>query len=108
VARMGEGRKVYKVLVRNPEGKRPLGKPSRKRENGIRMTVRHSSIRWASPNHSVLIASIILRTSHNIQGIKNTVNSCRLTSNENCSGQWRRESLLLADRGTSHMSEWWK
>jgi hypothetical protein len=37
VARMGEERKVYKVLVRNPEGKRPLGRPSRKRENGIRM-----------------------------------------------------------------------
>jgi hypothetical protein len=25
VARMGQGRKVYKVLVGNPEGKRPLG-----------------------------------------------------------------------------------
>jgi hypothetical protein len=25
VARMGEGRKVYKVLVGNPEGKSPLG-----------------------------------------------------------------------------------
>jgi hypothetical protein len=27
VARMGEGRGVYRVLVRKPEGKRPLGKP---------------------------------------------------------------------------------
>jgi hypothetical protein len=27
VARMGEERKVYKVLVRKPEGKRPLGRP---------------------------------------------------------------------------------
>jgi hypothetical protein len=24
---MGEGRKVYKVLVGKPEGKRPLGRP---------------------------------------------------------------------------------
>jgi hypothetical protein len=27
VARMGEGRGVYKVLVGRPEGKRPLGRP---------------------------------------------------------------------------------
>jgi len=26
VARRGEGRGVYRVLVRNPEGKRPLGR----------------------------------------------------------------------------------
>jgi hypothetical protein len=26
----GEKRAVYKVLVRNPEGKRPLGKPRRR------------------------------------------------------------------------------
>jgi hypothetical protein len=31
VARMGEERKVYKVLVGKPEGKRPLGRP---REDG--------------------------------------------------------------------------
>jgi hypothetical protein len=33
---MGEERKVYKVLVGKPEGKRPLGRPSRKWEDGIR------------------------------------------------------------------------
>jgi hypothetical protein len=27
VARMGEKRKVYRLLVRKPEGKRPLGRP---------------------------------------------------------------------------------
>jgi hypothetical protein len=37
---MGEERKVYKVLVRNPEGKRPLGRPKRRWENGIRMDLR--------------------------------------------------------------------
>jgi hypothetical protein len=37
VARMGEERKVYKVLVLKPEGKRPLGKPRRRWEDGIRM-----------------------------------------------------------------------
>jgi hypothetical protein len=34
VARMGEERKVYKVLVGKPEGKRPLGRPRGKWENG--------------------------------------------------------------------------
>jgi hypothetical protein len=37
VARMGEERKVYKVLVGKPEGKRPLGRPRRRWEDGIRM-----------------------------------------------------------------------
>jgi hypothetical protein len=30
VARMGEERRVYKVLVGKPEGKRPLGRPNRR------------------------------------------------------------------------------
>jgi hypothetical protein len=34
VARMGEGRKVYKVLVGKPEGERPFGRPRRRREDG--------------------------------------------------------------------------
>jgi hypothetical protein len=35
VARMGEERKVYKVLVERPKGKRPLGRPRRRWEDGI-------------------------------------------------------------------------
>jgi hypothetical protein len=34
---MGELRKVYKVLLGKPEGKRPLGRP---RKDGIRMDLR--------------------------------------------------------------------
>jgi hypothetical protein len=37
VARMGEERNMYKVLVGKPEGKRPLGKPRRRWEDGIRI-----------------------------------------------------------------------
>jgi hypothetical protein len=37
VARMGEERKVYRVLMGKPEGKRPLGSPRRRLEDGIRM-----------------------------------------------------------------------
>jgi hypothetical protein len=40
VARMGEERKVYKVLMGNPEGKSPLGRTSRRWEDGIRMDLR--------------------------------------------------------------------
>jgi hypothetical protein len=40
VARMGEERKVYKVLVGKLEGNRPLGRPRRRWENGIRMGLR--------------------------------------------------------------------
>jgi hypothetical protein len=46
VARMGEERKVYKVLMGKPEGKRPLGRPRRRWEGGIRMNRRE--IGWGS------------------------------------------------------------
>jgi hypothetical protein len=37
VARMGEERKLYKVLVGKPEGKRPLGRRRCRWEDGVRM-----------------------------------------------------------------------
>ena len=37
VARMGERRDVYRVLVGKPEGKRPLGRPRHRWEDNIRM-----------------------------------------------------------------------
>ena len=37
VARMGERRGVYRVLVGKPERKRPLGRPRRRWENNIKM-----------------------------------------------------------------------
>jgi len=37
VARMGEGRGVYRVLVGKPEGKRPLGRPRHICEGNIKM-----------------------------------------------------------------------
>jgi hypothetical protein len=40
VACMGEERKLYKVLVGKPEGKRPLGRPRRRWEDGMRMDLR--------------------------------------------------------------------
>jgi hypothetical protein len=37
VARMGEKRNTYKLLVGKPEGKRPLGRPRRRWVDNIRM-----------------------------------------------------------------------
>jgi hypothetical protein len=36
VARMGEEREVYRVLLRKPEGRRPLGRPRRRWVDNIR------------------------------------------------------------------------
>ena len=37
MARMGEGRVVYRVLVGKPEGKRPFGRPRLRWEDNIKM-----------------------------------------------------------------------
>jgi hypothetical protein len=37
---MGEKRKLYKVVVGKPEGKRPLGRPRHGQEDGIRMDLK--------------------------------------------------------------------
>jgi len=37
VARMGERKGVYRILVGTPEGKRPLGRPRRRWEDNIKM-----------------------------------------------------------------------
>jgi hypothetical protein len=48
VARMGEGRGVYRVLVGRPEGKRPLGRPRRRWEDYIKMDLREIGIDGAN------------------------------------------------------------
>jgi hypothetical protein len=45
---MGEGRDVYRVLVWRPEGKRPLGRPRRRREDNIKMDLRETGIDGAN------------------------------------------------------------
>jgi hypothetical protein len=49
---MGEERKVYKFLVSKPEGKRPLERPRRRWEDGIRMDLREiglGGVDWIRP-----------------------------------------------------------
>jgi hypothetical protein len=40
VARIGERRGAYRALVGKPEGRRPLGRPRRRREDNIKMDLR--------------------------------------------------------------------
>jgi hypothetical protein len=42
VTHMREERKVYRVLVEKPEGKRPLGRPRHRWEDGIRKDLRET------------------------------------------------------------------
>jgi len=54
VARMGEGRGVYRVLVGKPEGKRPLGRPKRRWEDNIKMDLQEvgcGSMDWIELAH---------------------------------------------------------
>jgi hypothetical protein len=44
IARIGEIRYAYKILVGKPEGKRTLGRPRRIREDNIRTDI--GEIRW--------------------------------------------------------------
>jgi len=48
VARMGEGRGVYRVLVGKPECKRPLGRSSRRWEDNIKLDLREVEIDGAN------------------------------------------------------------
>jgi hypothetical protein len=50
VARMGEGRGVYRVLVGRPERKRPLARPRRRWEDNIKMDLREIGIDGANCN----------------------------------------------------------
>jgi hypothetical protein len=44
----GEGRRVYRVLVGRPEGKRPLRRPRRRWENDIKMDLGETGIHGAN------------------------------------------------------------
>jgi len=46
VARMGEERGVYRVLVGKPEGRRPLGRPRRRWVDNIRMDLQEVGCRY--------------------------------------------------------------
>jgi hypothetical protein len=52
VARVGEGRNLYRVLVGKLEGKRPLERPRRRWKNGLKMDLRDigcGGVEWIHP-----------------------------------------------------------
>ena len=54
VARMGERRGVYRVLMGKPKGKRPLGRPMRRWEGKIKMDLQEvgcGSMDWIELAH---------------------------------------------------------
>jgi hypothetical protein len=48
VARMGEGRGAYRVLVGSSESKRPLGRPRRRWEDNIKVDLGETEIEGAN------------------------------------------------------------
>jgi hypothetical protein len=54
-ARIGERRVIYRFLVANPEGKRPLGRPGSKWEGNINMDLQEEvwrGMRWIDLTHN--------------------------------------------------------
>jgi hypothetical protein len=44
VARLGEGRSAYRILVGRPDGRRPLGRPRRRWEDYINMDLQEGDV----------------------------------------------------------------
>jgi hypothetical protein len=43
---MKEKRNAYRILVEKPEGKRPLGRPRRRRKDNIKLDLRGDGVVW--------------------------------------------------------------
>jgi hypothetical protein len=46
VARMGEKRNAYRILVGEPKGKRPLGRPRHRWVGNVKMDFRYDGVVW--------------------------------------------------------------
>jgi hypothetical protein len=53
IARMGEKRNAYRIFVRKPEGKRPLGRPRCRWVDNIKMDLRE--LGWGGMDWIVLV-----------------------------------------------------
>jgi sporulation protein YlmC with PRC-barrel domain len=62
VARMGEKRNAYRILLGKPEGKRPLGRPRRRWVDNIKMDLREIGWDEVSRIKSFIIIKQILHT----------------------------------------------
>jgi hypothetical protein len=73
---MGEERKVYKVLVGKPEGRRPLGRPRHRWEDGVRMDLREIGLGGIVISSQVLFTMEVYYTHSSIH------NSSRILTHE--------------------------
>jgi hypothetical protein len=64
VVRMEQERNVYRILMGEPEGKRRLGRPRRRWEDGIRMDLRE--IGWGSVDW-IQLAQALVNTVMNLR-----------------------------------------
>ncbi|KAJ4445522.1 hypothetical protein ANN_12202 [Periplaneta americana] len=86
VARMGESRNAYRVLVGRPEGKRPLGRPRRRWEDNIKMDLREVGYDIDST-----IASTTLREEHRLRVFENKVlRKIFEAKRDEVTGEWRK------------------
>jgi hypothetical protein len=77
VARMGEVRGAYNILVGRPEGRRPLGRPRRRWEGNIKMDLREIGfgdvdwIQWAQDmdRWRALVNTVMNLRFHRMRGI---------------------------------------
>jgi hypothetical protein len=70
VARMEEGRGVYRVLVGRPKGERPLGRPGRRWEDDIKVDLREIGIdgaNWIQPARDRVQWSTFVNTVMNLR-----------------------------------------
>jgi len=63
VARMGECRGVYRLLMGKLEGKKPLGRPRCRREDNIKTDLKmgYGSTNWIEPNHYRAFVNAVMK-----------------------------------------------
>jgi len=70
VARMGEGRGAYSVLVGRPESKRQLGRPRRRWEDNIKMDLKEIGIddaNWIRLAHDTVQWRVLVNAIMNLR-----------------------------------------
>jgi hypothetical protein len=73
VARMGEDRIVYKLLVGKPEGKRPLGRPKSRGEDRIKVDVGNTGwegVKWIQLAQNRDLWRAVVKTVMNLRLLK--------------------------------------
>ena len=70
VARIEEGRSAFKILTGKPTGKRPLGRPTRRWEDNVRMDleeIRINAGKWVDSAQDIDYRRAIVNASLNLR-----------------------------------------